>query len=221
MWTVHASCLIAPYEVLIYELSADDLLNAQELNHAAIQTAWNKWIEKELGFKAWSYWQIKVWKYIMFDVLKPQSIKLNLAIGVALEALFCWLVYLQSMFNGLIAKRMSPKTWVWAFHLLEEVEHTHISVPEMRKDLSTPIRFAVWFIFDVFVVVPLLIIVVPITCAKHFPGRCFSFRGFQELIEYYIFCVCAVLFSGLGQFCELVLCLNWKKSALESLWKNR
>jgi hypothetical protein len=217
-WAAQISALIAPYEILIYELSHDDLLNAQELNHAAIQTAWNKNLEKATGCPLYSFWQCRVWKHLMFNYLRVYSIRLNLAVGCALEALFCWLVYLYNWNNGFIYRRLSIKTWVWSYHLLEEVEHTHISVPEMREGLTTVEKIATWFIFDVFIVVPIMLILAPVSAMIYFPRRAFSVEGIQNLAEYYLFCVCAIPFAAMGQFCEMVFCLNWKADCLEDLW---
>jgi len=218
MWLGQMSCLIAPYEILIYELSHDDLLNAQELNHASIQTEWNRKLEKDTGCPFYSFWQVKVWKHIMFNYLRVYSVRLNLAVGCALEAMFCWLVYLWNWNNGFIYRRMNVKTWVWTYHLLEEVEHTHISVPEMRQNLTTIEKIITWFIFDVFVVIPITLILVPIATTLYFPRRVFSFSGLQALAEFCLFCAVALPFAALGQFCEMVIGLNWKASCLEDLW---
>ena len=60
MWLAHTCALIAPYEILILELSHDDLLGGQELNHAAVSTNWNKQIQKDTGCPIYSYWQLRV-----------------------------------------------------------------------------------------------------------------------------------------------------------------
>lgn len=219
MWLATTCALIAPYEILILELSHDDLLGAQELNHAAISTNWNKQNQKDTGCPIYSYWQLKIWKNLMFNYLKPLSTSFNLAIGCALEAMFCWLAYAYTWNNGFIWRRMNIKTWVWSYHFLEEIEHTHISVPEMRQGLSIVGRIATCFVFDLFIIIPIMLILTPITVVRYFPSRFFSIYGVIEFIEFLLATVLVVPFVVIGQFCEMVLCLNWKASALEGLWK--
>merc|ERR1739848_524886 len=108
----------------------------------------NKKNEQDTDYPVWSYWQIKFWKRWMSGYFRVQYPSVNLGIGAALEALFCWISYYYCLFDGAVFHRFSHGTWVWSFHLLEEIEHTHISVPEMRKDMSLFMRVFTWFIFD-------------------------------------------------------------------------
>lgn len=110
------------------------------------------------------------------------------------------------------------KTFVWTYHFMEEIEHTHISVPEMRESLSLIEKVAAWLVFDLFVAIPIVLIIVPITTIKHFPSRVFSFQGIQEMVEYFVFGIIALLLGAAGQFAEMILELNWKADALQDLW---
>jgi len=218
MWAALASALVAPYETLIVDMSDNDLLVGQEINHCQVQTAWNKHIEKTTGYPLYSFWQRK-WKHFMFDFLRPMGRELNLCVGAALEALFCWLVYYYSMGDCAVYKDLHCKTWVWTYHLLEEVEHTHLSVPEMRVGLSLPARIITLLAFDFLIVVPIMIPVTIIETARMFPRRVFSIQGFKELIKYLAFALTVIPFAAMGQFCEMIIGLNWKGCELERLHK--
>lgn len=217
MFAVLTSALVAPYETLIYEMSEDPLLVGQELNHAQIQTNWNRFLEKDMGYPVWSFWQIKVWKNLMFNYLRPLGQTCTLCVGVALEALFCWIIYCYKQFRCSVYKTLTFKSWVWDYHLLEEVEHTHISVPEMRETISLPLRILTWLVFDFLIVVPLMLPLTIFETVRLFPRRVFCPRGLYQLLLYVTFCLIAIPFCAMGQFCELVLCLNWKAAALEDL----
>jgi len=222
MWFIQASALVAPYETLIVDMSEDDLLVAQEINHCQVQTAWNKHIEKELGYPIYSKIQRR-WKNFMFNYLRPIGTDLNLCVGAALEALFCWLVYFYAQGNCDMYKRFCPKSWVWTYHLLEEVEHTHLSVPEMRNSLSFPAKILTFLAFDFLIVVPLMLPVTIFETIRLFPERVFCVAGIKAFIEYVCFCVVVIPFAAMGQFCELILALNWKATELERLhrvWTN-
>jgi len=218
MWFIQASALVAPYETLIVDMSEDDLLVAQEINHCQIQTAWNKHIEKTHNYPIYTMFQRK-WKYFMFEFLRPIGTEFNLAVGAALEALFCWLVYFYSQDNCSVYRRYCPKSWVWTYHLLEEVEHTHLSVPEMRKGLSMPLKLATFLAFDFLIVVPVMLPLTIFETCRTFPGRVFCFQGLSDLINYVGFCMIVIPFAAMGQFCEMILGLNWRAEELERLHK--
>jgi hypothetical protein len=219
IWLGHMCAIIAPYEIRILQLSDDDLLDAQELNHAQVSTGWNKALEKQFKWPVYSYWQKKVWKPILFEHFEKLSTQANLALACALEAMFCWVVYVFTWNNGLIYNRMGLQTWVWSFHFLEEVEHTHISVPEMREPLNVFFRIFTLLIFDLIIVAPIMLIMTPIAAIMWFPHRVFTVNGIRELVEYLLFVIVGVPFIVMGQFCEMVLCLNWTAGSLHNLWK--
>lgn len=219
MFTAVINTIIAPYETLIYDMSTEALLVSQELNHAAISTNWNKQLEKQYGIPLYSVFQKKFFKNIMFNYLKPNCKFVNTAIGCGLEAMFCWIVYVYNWQNGFIYRRMNLKTWLWSFHLLEEIEHTHLSVPEMREELSIFGLIFAWIVFDLFIVTPILLVAAPICVIRYFPGRFFHPYMIVELVEYLLFIVFAVPFVVFGQFCEMVLGFQWKATALQDLWK--
>lgn len=219
MYTAVINTLIAPYETLIYDMSTEALLVSQELNHAAISTNWNKQLEKQYGIPFYSFWQKKFFKNLMFNYFKPNCKFVNTAIGCGLEAMFCWIVYVYNWQNGFIYRRMNIKTWLWSFHLLEEVEHTHLSVPEMREDLSIFGLVFAWIVMDLFIVAPILLVAAPLFVIRYFPGRFFHPYVIIELVEYLLFVAFAVPLVIVGQFCEMVLGFQWKATALQELWK--
>lgn len=153
----------------------------------------------------------------MFEFLRPMGTEFNLAVGAALEALFCWLVYFYAQDNCAVYKRYCPKSWVWTYHLLEEVEHTHISVPEMREGLSLPLKLFTFLAFDFLIVVPVMLPLVVFETCKTFPDRVFCVRGLSEFIRYVGFCMVVIPFAAMGQFCEMILGLNWRAEELERL----
>jgi len=218
MWFIQASALVAPYETLIVDMSEDDLLVAQEINHCQVQTAWNKHIEKTHNYPIYTSFQ-KRWKNFMFNFLHPMGSEFTLAIGAALEALFCWLVYFYAQNKCAVYKQYCPKSWVWTYHLLEEVEHTHLSVPEMRQGLSLPLKLFTFLAFDFLIVVPVMLPLTIFECSRTFPERVFCIRGLSELVQYVAFCMVVIPFAAMGQFCELILGLNWKAQELERLHK--